>query len=378
MKLIHLSDLHLGKRLNELSLIEDQRDILDKILTVTAQEAPEAVIIAGDIYDRANPPVEAVRLFDDFLVRLTALGTKVLMISGNHDAAERVAYGGRIFAQGGVYVSPVYEGHVSPVTLSDAYGEVRFYLLPYLHPEAVKPFFPERDITSFQAAAEAAVSEMQVDPAMRNVLVAHQFVTGGQTSESERRSIGTLDNVDAEVFADFDYVALGHLHRPQRVGREDGTIRYCGTPLKYSLSEHLGDKSVTVAELGPKGSISLRTVPLTPLREIRPLRGGFDELMLRGPLAGQEQDYYYVTLTDEIEIPNAAARLRERYRNVMSLEYERTRQSMEAPIPEAVAERTPMALLQELYTIQHGGREMDEETAALAAEMMQKIAGWQA
>lgn len=285
MKLFHLSDLHLGKRLNELPLLEDQKYILSQIIEMVRAEQPKAMLIAGDVYDRAQPPAEAVALFDEFITTLSAMGVHVLIISGNHDSAERIAYGGKLFSKSGIHVSPVYSGSIEPVELSDDFGPVRFYLLPYLHPVSVARLLPDRDITGFDDATAAVIDTMQINPSVRNVLLAHQFVVGGSVSDSERQ-IGTLDQVDASHFDAFDYVALGHLHRPQNVAREDGTMRYCGTPLKYSLSEVQDEKSVTVVELNEKGSVTVRLLPLRAPHEMRKIVGTFDELYKSGPLEG--------------------------------------------------------------------------------------------
>ena len=253
MKLIHLSDLHLGKRVNEFSMLEDQQYILTEILQIIDREKPDGVMIAGDVYDKSVPSAEAVALLDDFLVRLAKRDLQVFLISGNHDSPERMAFGGRLMAQSGVHLAPVYDGKVSPITLTDNYGPVNLYLLPFLKPAHVRRCFPEREILTYTDALAAAIEAMGVDPAQRNVLVTHQFVTGAARCDSEEISVGGTDNVDVSVFEPFDYVALGHIHGPQQVGRE--TVRYCGTPLKYSFSEAKHQKSVTVVELGEKGAV---------------------------------------------------------------------------------------------------------------------------
>ena len=228
MKLLHLSDLHLGKRVKDFSMLEDQQYILAEILRIAGEEAPDAVLIAGDVYDKSVPPAEAVELFDDFLVRLSRLNTQVFVISGNHDSPERVAFGGRLMDSSGIHLSPVYSGQVQPLSLTDPFGTVDFYMLPFLKPAHVRRFFPDSEISSYTDALRTAIGQMPVDPSRRNVLITHQFVTGAQRSDSEDISVGGTDNVDASVFDAFDYVALGHIHGPQHVGRE--TVRYCGTP----------------------------------------------------------------------------------------------------------------------------------------------------
>ena len=251
MKFVHISDLHLGKRLREISLIEDQAFILDEILNIIEKEKPEAVIIAGDVYDKSVPSADAVRLFDDFISGLADGSRNIFIISGNHDSAERLAFGSRLFDKSGVHISPVYDGNVTPVTLEDEYGPVDIFMLPFVKPVNVKACFPEEEISSYTDAVGCAISHMPIDKSRRNVLVTHQFVTGSARSDSETISVGGTDNVDAKVFRDFDYVALGHLHRPQQCGREN--IRYCGTPLKYSFSEADDEKSVTIVSLFGKG-----------------------------------------------------------------------------------------------------------------------------
>ena len=279
MKFFHLSDLHLGLRFREQSLIEDQKYILDEILSLAEKEKPDGALIAGDVYDKSVPPAEAVALLDDFLVRLSQICPHIFLISGNHDSAERVAFGGRLMSAKGVHLSPVYTGECAPVVLSDGYGAVNVYLLPFVKPAHVRRAFPEAEIgNDYTAALSLAVEKMKIDRAARNVLGCHQFVTGATRSESEE-TVGGLDNVDSSAFEPFDYVALGHIHSPQNVSSE--RIRYCGTPLKYSFSEAGQQKSVTVAELGKKGDLRVRTLPLTPLRETREIRGTYEEVTRR-------------------------------------------------------------------------------------------------
>lgn len=374
MKLIHLSDLHLGKRVNEFSMLEDQQYILRNILQIIDQEHPDGVLIAGDVYDKPVPSAEAMTLLDDFLVRLSQRNLPVFVISGNHDSPERVAFGGRLMMQSGVYLAPVYNGAVSPITLTDIYGPVNLYLLPFLKPSHVRRYFPESEITTYTEALAAAIQAMKVDPAVRNVLVTHQFVTGAARCDSEELSVGGSDNVDVSVFDPFDYVALGHLHGPQSVARE--TVRYCGTPLKYSFSEAKHKKSVTVVELGPKGTVSVRTVPLTPLRDMVELRGTYEEVTLRSFYAGTswQNDYVHITLTDENDIPEAVNKLRSIYPNLMRLDYDNKRTRMGAWIEdgEQASQKSPLELLEEFYEKQNG-QPMDEAQRAFAQTMIESI-----
>ena len=373
MKIIHLSDLHLGKRVNEFSMLEDQAYILTKIINVIDEERPDAVILAGDLYDKSVPPAEAVTLLDDFLVRLVKRRVQVFVISGNHDSPERVAFAGRLIEQSGVHLSPVYNGTVTPITLEDDFGPVDFYLLPFVKPAHVRRFFPEQEIASYTDAVRTAVNAMGMDFSRRNVLVTHQFVTGAERSESEEVSVGGADNVDASVFDRIDYVALGHIHGPQNIGSE--RLRYCGTPLKYSFSEADHSKSVTVAELRKKGTLEIHTAPLIPKRDLRELRGSYLELTARSNYAGTDtEDYLHITLTDEEDIPDVAAKLRVIYPNLMKLDYDnrRTRSQTAVGAAEDVERKTPLELFGELYEKQNGTT-LTEEQKAFSAKLMESI-----
>ena len=370
MKLIHLSDLHLGKRVNEFSVLEDQRYILKQILTIIDQEAPDGVLIAGDVYDRPVPSAEAVTLLDDFLVELARRGAPVFLISGNHDSPERLSFAGRLVEERHIYLSPVYDGTVHPVTLTDQWGEVDVFLLPFVKPVHLRRCFPEETIESYTDAVRCAVAHMDLNPARRNVLVTHQFVTGAQRCESEELSVGGSDNVDASVFAPFDYVALGHIHGPQNVDGE--RVRYCGTPLKYSFSEARHQKSVTVAELGPKGSLAVRTVPLTPRRDMLELRGTYLEVSAREFYQNLDREAYIrVTLTDEEDVPDAMGKLRILYPNLMRLDYDnrRTRSGVEMLEAMEVEQQSPLELFASLYEQQNGGPMSPEQREYLTSLM---------
>lgn len=373
MKLIHLSDLHLGKRLNEFNLLEDQEDILRKCLSVIDAEKPDAVILAGDIYDKAVPSAEAVALFDDFLSGLAMRKLSVFVISGNHDSPERIAFAHRLLKESRVHLSPVYSGVVEPVRLDDAFGAVYFYLLPFIKPTHVRRYFPAETIESYTDAVRVAINKMNIDPSERNVLVTHQYVTGATRSESEDVPVGGLDNVDASVFDGFEYVALGHIHGPQNIGTEH--IRYCGTPLKYSFSEADHIKSVTVAELCEKGDLSVRTIPLVPKRDMRKLRGSYMELTAESSYDGTNtDDYIHITLTDEDDIPDVMARFRIIYPNLMSIEYDNLRTNSHGAVGGAlnVEQKTPLELFDELYEKQNGAPLSDEQRA-YAMKLMEEI-----
>lgn len=376
MKLIHLSDLHIGKRVNEFSMLEDQRAILSQILTAVKREQADGVLVAGDIYDKPVPPAEAVQMFDEFLTRLAELGTPVFVISGNHDSAERVAFGARLMSGRGVYVSPVYDGNVTGITMKDKYGEVVVYLLPFVKPALVRHVFEDEDLGSYQDAVRIAVDHIAVDQNKRNVLVAHQFVTGAFRCDSEEVLVGGLDNVDVSVFDAFDYVALGHIHSPQHVGRE--TVRYCGTPLKYSFSEAEQEKSMTVVELGEKGRVEIKTLPFKPLRDMRRIRGTYLEVTALDYYKDTNQeDYVQVTLTDEEDVPDGMQKLRVIYPNLMKLEYDnrRTRESREVTGACEVEQRSELELFEEFYELQNN-QPVSEKQREFVERMIQGIQGW--
>ena len=364
MKLIHLSDLHLGKRVNEFSMLEDQEFILTKIINIIDGEKPDAVIIAGDVYDKSVPSAEAVQLFDDFLCRLAKRKLHVFVISGNHDSAERMAFGGRLMEMSGVHMSPVCNGNVEPISLEDEFGRVNFYMLPFVKPANVRRFFEDSEIESYTDAVRAAVESMNVNTAERNVIITHQFVTGAERSESEEISVGGSDNVDASVFDCFDYTALGHIHGPQNIGNE--RIRYCGTPLKYSFSEAKHKKSVTVVELREKGNLEVRTVALEPKRDMREIKGTYAEITLKENYINTDtDDYMHITLTDEDDIPDAIGKLRVIYPNLMKLDYDnnRTRTCAKLDIIENIELRSPLDLFSEFYENQNNQPMTDGQSA---------------
>ena len=374
MKFLHLADLHLGKRVNGFSMLEDQAHILRQIFAILDGEQPDGVLIAGDVYDKSVPSVEAVELLDGFLTELRTRGVPVLLISGNHDSPERLAFGGRVMDSCGIHISPVYDGALAPVTLHDEFGPVHVWLLPFVKPAHVRRWFPDADIESYTDAVAEAVAHMDIDTAARNVLVTHQFVTGGTRSGSEELSVGGTDNVDSGVFAPFAYVALGHLHGAQHIGSE--TIRYAGSPLKYSFSEARQHKSVTVVTLGEKGDVQVRTVALTPLRELREIRGSYDELTARSfyEHTTYRSDYLHLILTDEQDVFDAMSRLRTIYPYLMTLDYDnaRTRAAGGMSVPAETERRTPLELFEALYQRQNH-QPMSEVQREYIAQLMEQI-----
>jgi exonuclease SbcD len=376
MKIVHLSDLHLGKQVNGFSMIEDQKYILDSILLALRDEKPDAIVIAGDVYDKSVPSAEAVTVCDDFLNRLVGLESRpqVFVISGNHDSAERLAFGNRLMARSGVHLSPVFDGKISAEVMSDEYGEVEFHLLPFLKPSDARYAYSEAKIENYTDAVREALAHAELDPSRRHVLIAHQFVTGTERSESEDVTVGGLDNVDAAVFDGFDYVALGHLHRPQAVpGREN--VRYCGTPLKYSFSELNDCKGIQIVELGPKGTVEYRTIPLKPLHDMREIKGTYEELTLRENYQGTvTDDYIHAILTDEDDVIDALGRLRAIYPNLMKLEYVNRRTTGGDGIAslEGVPQKSDMEILGEFYEMQNN-KPLSEEQRQFAESIFNNV-----
>ena len=373
MRFLHLSDLHLGKRVNEFSMLEDQAYILKEILNIIDEQKVEAVLIAGDVYDKVIPSAEAVRLLDDFLTRIAARELPVFLISGNHDSAERVAFGSRLMSSRQIYLSPVFESDVEPVTISDRYGEINIYMLPFVKPSLVKRVYPEEEIITYQDAVSAAVQHMQIDTDKRNILLAHQFVTGAARCDSEELSVGGLDDVDASIFDGFDYVALGHLHGPQKIGKE--TVRYSGTPLKYSFSEANQKKAAVIVDVEEKGKINIQQIPLAPKHDMREIRGTYMEVTALDFYKDMKtDDYLHITLTDEEDIPDAIGKLRTIYPNIMKLSYDnlRTRAAVTVRETAEVEEKSPMELLKEFYELQNN-QPMTDEQEEIARGMMEEI-----
>ncbi len=356
MKLFHISDLHLGKKLNEFSMIEDQEFILREILGIIDEEKPNGVLIAGDVYDKTVPSEEAMKLWDDFLISLAAMKVPVFAISGNHDSAIRFSNHGKLVDSTGIHLSPVYDGAAKCFTLTDGGITVNIHMLPFVKPAVVRGIFEGEEIVDYTDACRVAVRHMDLDKSdksAKNILIAHQFVTGAVRCDSEEVSVGGLDNVDASVFDDFDYVALGHIHGKQTIGRE--TVRYSGTPLKYSFSEKDHKKSITVVNVDA-GGVSVSEIPLKPLRDLREIRGTYEELTARDNYAGTNtDDYIHAVLTDENDVVNAFGKLQTIYPNLMKLSYDNARTREQRDVSDAVdvENRTPLELFEEFYEKQN-------------------------
>lgn len=373
MKFVHLSDLHLGKRVNEYSMLEDQEYILTKIISIIDDEKPAGVIIAGDVYDKSIPSAEAVQMFDDFLTRLAKRNLQVFVISGNHDSPERMSFGSRLMDQSGIHISQVYDGKIKPFVIKDEHGVINVYMLPFVKPAHVRRFSDET-IESYTDAMCVAIAEMNVNQSERNILITHQFVTGATRSESEDISVGGSDNVDVSVFDCFDYVALGHIHSPQNCTSE--RVRYCGTPLKYSFSEAKDNKSITVVELAKKGNLSVKTVSLVPMRDMVEIKGKYNEIMLKSfyENTSYQEDYIHITLTDEEDIVDAIGKLRTVYHNLMKLDYDNKRTRSVSQVDSAVDVETkmPIELFSDFYELQNN-QPMSDEQKAFVEDLIEQV-----
>lgn len=367
MRLIHLADLHLGKRLFEFSLLDDQRCILDAIDKIADARSADTIVISGDVFDKRIPSAEAVTLFDDYLTRQVRAGRRVAVIAGNHDSAERLAFGSRVMNASGVHVAGPFDGTICPFRLTDEFGEVVFWPVPFLHPSLVRPFFPDVTINTWTDAVRTVLDHLAVDETVRNVALSHQFLTGSVTAGSEEVTIGGMENVDAALYERFDYTALGHLHRAQSIGRE--TIRYAGTPLGYSLCE-TEEKSVTIVRLEQKGDVRVETEPLKPLRSIRRWRGSWDSWQAEQP---ETDDWLGVTLTDSVEIPDAFVQIRRRCPNLLRLDYDNDRTRREGDISafDPIAFRTPAERVAEFFEAANG-RPLSEFQRKLVEELLQE------
>lgn len=373
MKFVHLSDLHIGKKVNEFNMAEDQKYILKEILKIINEEHCQGVVISGDVYDKTIPSGEAVGIFDDFLTELSNTGVKVFIISGNHDSAERLEFGSRIVKDRDIYIASVFKGAPEKVTLKEKDETVNIFMLPFVKPSTVRPFFENKTIETYNDCVKLALEKAETKEDEINILLAHQFVTGALKSDSEEVSVGGIDNVNADVFEGFDYVALGHIHRPQNISTE--TLRYCGTPLKYSFSEASHKKSVTIVETGKKGEISIKTRELKPLRDMKIIEGSYMDVADREFYKGLNlDDYYKIILTDEKDIPDAINKLRAVYKNIMSLEYKNTRtmnnNGVDAVQP--AEDKSPFEMFEELYKLQNN-ISMDKEEKSFIKNIMEEV-----
>jgi exonuclease SbcD len=371
MKLLHLGDLHLGKSLGDFDLVDDQKFILDEIIGIIKKQSVEVVMIAGDVYDKSVPSEAATNLLDYFLCTLARLKVKTFIISGNHDSDDRLSYGSSLFKANQIFISAKYNGTLYKHTLTDEYGDVNFYLLPYVKGSQVKHFYPDDTIDTYDAAVRVVISHSEIDEKSRNVLVSHQFVAGkgedpslGGSESAQVQSVGLVEKIGYESFKVFDYVALGHIHSPQRIGREE--VRYSGSPLKYSLSEVNNEKSVPIITLGEKGKIDIELVPLKPKRDLRHIKGTMNKLLDKENVTDTE-DFIYVTLTDEDIVSDAMGIFQKVYPNTVKIEYDNshTRKIEEIDISKITKSKSFPDLVSDFYSIVYGCEISDEEMKAM-------------
>ncbi len=371
MKILHSSDLHIGKKLNGFSMIEEQIFVLNEILRIAKTQEVDAVILAGDIYDKSIPSTDAIEIFDEFLVEFSKTGIALFIISGNHDSPERLGFGNRLFYDKNIFIVNTIEKSLEPFSLFDDFGEVRFYLLPFLKPIHIKNLFLE-DCKSFDDALKFMVDKMAVDSSVRNVLVTHQFVTGAVRTESEEVNVGGLDNVKAENFDIFDYVALGHIHCEQEIHSE--FIRYSGSPLKYSFSEVSDKKGVTIVEMFEKGNSKINTVEITPVKELQIIKGKYNEITAKDFWTKINRDNYFkIVLTDEEDIPDVVNKLRVFYENVMKIEYDNLRTKSYCSVEDSqdTLNKSPIEIFSELFAIQNN-RDMNEKEMSLITDIIKE------
>lgn len=374
MKFLHLGDLHLGRSLGDFDLIEDQKYILDQILEIIEKENVDGVLIAGDVYDKSIPSEAATNLLDYFLCKLSESGVQTFMISGNHDSDDRLNYGSNLFEANQIYISALYHGTLDKRTVTDEYGEVNVYLLPFVKASQVRHFYPEETIDSYDDAVRVILKHADMDVTQRNVIVAHQFVTGqsedpalGGSEGAGTQSVGLVEKIGYDCFDGFDYVALGHIHSPQRVGRDQ--VRYSGSPLKYSLSEVHNAKSVPVITMGKKGEVTLELIPLKPMRDLRHIKGNLKALLEPKNITDVE-DFIYVTLTDEEIINDAMGIFQQTYPNTVKIDYDNSRtRAMEQVDISNIAENKSFSELigdfyRLIYNCEMSGEEMDYMRAA--------------
>ncbi|WP_370751729.1 exonuclease SbcCD subunit D [Eubacterium sp.] len=370
MRFLHLADLHIGKRVNGFSMIEDQKFVFEQVYNVIENEKIDGIIMAGDIYDKPVPSAEAVKLFDEMLTRLVSINLPIFVISGNHDSAERIGFGSDILSAAKVYMSRVYNGNLQKIELEDDYGKINVYLLPFIKPATVKNIYKEAEIKDYDDALEYVLSQEKIDETKRNVIVSHQFVTGAMRSESEEVSVGGLDNVSVENYEAFDYVALGHIHRAQQMGRE--SARYAGTLIKYSFSEEKHNKSMTIVDLKEKGNIEIKEIPVKPLHDLKTIKGKFSKITSEEFYKElKKEDYYRAVLTDEDDILNAIGKLKSIYPNLMSMEYDNTRTRSYSVVDnvETGETKSPLDYFEEFFEKQNG-RKMSEKQRNYLLEIL--------
>lgn len=367
MKFLHLGDLHLGKSLGDFDLIKDQEFILRQLLEIIDREAINGVLIAGDVYDKSVPSEAATRLLNFFLEELAAREVNTIIISGNHDSDDRLNFGSGLFKHSHIYISAKYTGELDRWVIDDGKGKVNVYALPFVKASQVKHYFPEAGIETYEAAVEAVLATADIDLQATNILVAHQFVAGksedpalGGSEGAGTQSVGLVEKIGYDIFEKFDYVALGHIHSPQKIGRS--TVRYSGSPLKYSLSEVHNDKSVPIITIEENKAVNVELVPLKPLRDMRHIRGKMSDLLHNNDISGRN-DFIYVTLTDEDIINDAMGIFQQVYPNTVKIDYDnsRTRAAEQVDISQIAHNKSFTELIGDFYRLMYNCEISDEE-----------------
>ena len=390
MHFFHLSDLHIGLKLIERDLREDQEYIFEQIIRLAKEQQPDAMVIAGDIYDKAVPSAEAVEIFDSFMKNLSEEMPQmpVMIISGNHDSAARLNCFRSILSRQNVYMigtpPTTEEEHIEKVTLQDAYGDLHFYLLPFVKPSMVREIVGTREDGtqhSYDEALHLLIERENIDTKERNVLVSHQFylpfdrqAEDVERMDSEIRTVGNIDEISADVLEVFDYAALGHIHKPQAMGRE--MVRYAGSILKYSFSEIRKDKQATILTISKNKQISLSHHLLKPLRDMREMECSLESLLKRKCEIGNEEDYMHVILTDEEQILDAIGKVRTVYPNVMQISFKNRRHMMQYETIQMkenqIADQNPMELFEQFYKMQNH-IDLDEKRAQMAISIFEEV-----
>lgn len=371
MRFIHISDLHLGKKVYEYSMLEEQKNALWQVLAAVDEEKVDGIFIAGDIYDKSIPTIEAMEVYDSFLVELSNRNIDVFIISGNHDSPERVGFGAEFFKSKRIYISKAYEGKIQYVDKEDTYGNVRIHLIPFLKPANVRRFHQEAEINDYNSAIRTVVDNMELCKEGRNIVLVHQFITGAVRSQSEESFLGGMDNIEYDLFDEFDYVALGHIHKAQAMGRQQ--VRYSGALVKYALDEINHVKSMTLVEIKNKGEVETRIIPIKPIHDMRCIEGTYMELTDRkNYIDTKVDDYLHVVLKDEEDVPDALRKLRVIYPNILKLEYDntRTRQRNSVLDRKAIKNKEPIEYIEELYKIQNN-ENMSKEQALMLQRIME-------
>ena len=375
MRLMHLGDFHLGKRVNGFSMLEDQKYILRQIIQIATDYQPDGILLAGDVYDKSIPSLEAVGLLDDFLTKLSQMDIFVCMIAGNHDSADRLEFASRLLSKNNIHIAGVFQGKAVQVTKEDSFGIVNFFLLPFIKPQNLWPYCSNEKPESFQDAIDICLQNMNINMANRNILVAHQFVIwkgNDGKDDGETSSVGGVGEVDAAIFAPFDYTALGHLHKNQKMGREN--IRYAGSPLKYSFSEAAYHKTLTMIDLAEKGSLSVTQIPLQPLRDMRQIQGPLEGLLAAGRAEQSgKDDYIRAILTDENPLIDPLGQLRSIYPNIMVLEFDNLKNSIQNKEKFQIqTQDLPAEILFSLFYEKQNGIALHEEQLSYLKKLWQE------